>query len=225
MEVTLNGTRIDDVAAEGETLRQALLAVQSRHCDPSHLVVAVACDGEIVSQERMEAALTGPASSFERIDITTSTPEALVFEAMNQASVSLAATESTIQNVADLFTQGQTNDAIQSLGQCLRVWQQVHAAVAQSIQMLGVDPGVTTIRDASLTDAIAMPKDVLRQVKSALEAQDHVLLADILQYEFSEVTEQWHDIIARLRQEAEDRRDGDGDRNGGVDGRDGGDAT
>jgi len=148
-----------------------------------------------------------------------------VFEAMNQASVSLAATESTIQNVADLFTQGQTNDAIQSLGQCLRVWQQVHAAVAQSIQMLGVDPGVTTIRDASLTDAIAMPKDVLRQVKSALEAQDHVLLADILQYEFSEVTEQWHDIIARLRQEAEDRRDGDGDRNGGVDGRDGGDAT
>jgi hypothetical protein len=50
---------------------------------------------------------------------------------------------------------------------------------------------------------IGKPKNVLLQIKSALQARDHVLLADILQYEFSEVTKSWHDLIAGLRREAE----------------------
>jgi hypothetical protein len=44
------------------------------------------------------------------------------------------------------------------------------------------------------------------QIKGALQAQDHVLLADILQYEFADVTEMWHTMIARIQQEADDLR-------------------
>lgn len=57
----------------------------------------------------------------------------------------------------------------------------------------------------TLNATLSRPKDVLLQIKNALLAQDHVLLADILQYEFTDVTEMWHSLIARLNQEAADR--------------------
>ena len=77
-------------------------------------------------------------------------------------------------------------------------------------QGIDVDlPDTTTqqlrIRDEPLVNIIGMPKDTLLQVKGALEAEDHVLLADILQYEFTDVTERWHALISMLRHEAEER--------------------
>lgn len=209
MEVLLDGTRIDDVSAQSETLRQTLLGIQSRHCRASQLVVGLTCDGEVVSGEQMEEALGKRASEFNRVDITTSTAESLVFDAMTQASISLEDTESAVQSVANQLTEGRTDEAIKALSECLQVWQQVHTAVAHSIQILNIDVTAMMIQDETLTAVIAMPKDVLTQIKDALQAQDHVLLADLLQYEFSTVTEKWHAIIARLRQEAEDRNDGD----------------
>ena len=209
MEVVLDGTRIDDVSPRSETLRQALLDIQSRHCGASQMVVGLSCNGEAVAGEQMEEALEKRACGIELLDITTSTAESLVYDAMTQASISLEYTESSVQSVANQLTEGRTDEAIKALSECLQVWQQVHMAVAHSIQMLEIDMKEMMILDETLMDVIAKPKDILTQVKGALQAQDHVLLADLLQYEFSTVTEKWHTIIARLRQEADDRRDCD----------------
>ena len=62
----------------------------------------------------------------------------------------------------------------------------------------------TDVRDKSILELLARPRDVLLKIKSALEAQDHVLLADLLQYEFTDVSEDWHTIINWLKQQAED---------------------
>ena len=70
--------------------------------------------------------------------------------------------------------------------------------------MLGIDPENIMIQNESFETVISKPKEILLQIKKALQSQDHVLLADILQYEFKEVTDQWHLIIARIRQEAEE---------------------
>ena len=93
---------------------------------------------------------------------------------------------------------------MEALGQCMAVWQQIHDAVSKSIQMLQVDPEQMGINAERLIDVIAKPKEVLLQVKEALESQDHVLLADTLKYEFGDVAQQWHAVIGRIRQEAED---------------------
>ena len=96
-----------------------------------------------------------------------------------------------------------TVKAVESLGQCLRIWQQVHEAVAKSIEMLRLDTDHTIVGDEPLTNLIMKPKDVLLQVRDALKVQDYVLLADLLQYEFGSVTELWHTLIGTLREQAE----------------------
>ena len=125
---------------------------------------------------------------------------------MSRASTSLQETESACEGVVEQLSAGQTSEAVQTLGQCLKTWQQVHDAVGKSIQILQLDAERTTINGRPMLDVISQPKQPLLQIKQALLAQDYVLLADILQYELSDVTDHWFGLIARLREEADQRR-------------------
>jgi hypothetical protein len=204
MQLFIDDRKIDDDFLHEGTLEDALRHVQECVCEPGRLVIGLRCNGEELTTEAMAAALQKPAPSFDRLDVFTSTSQGLVTDAMKQASSSLDATEEAYNQVAELLIQGQIGEAVKSLGECLRVWQQIHEAVAKSIQLLRLDADAIQIRDESLAEAIGKPKDVLLQVRDALEAQDHVLLADILQYEFADVTQTWHSIVTRIQRAAEE---------------------
>ncbi len=207
MELFVDDKRIETESVDGLTLGDALDLVQSDHCAPRQIVVGVRCNGDVVAADDMADALQKPITNFDRIEVLTSTKEALVIDVMTQAANTLDDSETESRRVADLLTEGKTVEARQNLGECLRAWQHIHDAVAKSIGMLGLDSEAITVRDETLLSAISRPRDVLLQVRDALLAGDDVLLADILQYEFADVTDTWHAIIARLRQEAEDVRD------------------
>jgi flavin-binding protein dodecin len=210
MQLFIDDRKIDDEFVHEGTLEDAVRHVQEHVCSPGRLVVGLRCNGRQLSTQAMAEALQKPAPSFDRLDVFTSTRDGLVTDAMKQASASLEATEDVYDQVAELLIQGQISEAVRSLGECLKVWQQIHDAVAKSIQLLGLDPDSIRIRDGSLAEAIGKPKDVLVQVRDALQAQDHVLLADILQYEFADVTQTWHSIVTRVQRAAEEAAEATG---------------
>ena len=74
--------------------------------------------------------------------------------------------------------------------------------------MLQIDLEQEMVNGDPLMELMGKPNEVLLQVKDALQKQDYALLVDLLQYEFSVVTDQWHAMVARLRQEAENLRTG-----------------
>ncbi len=204
MEVFVDDAPVDTVLDSAATIEDALHHIQSQSCAPDSLVVGLRCDGQDVPVNAMADTLRKPASSFELLEVFTGTKATLVTDAMTQASACLTQTQEACQRVAELLTEGKTVEAAEALGECLRVWQQIHDAVGKSIQMLQLDVLQATVNDETLLAAISKPKETLLQVKEALQVRDHVLLADILQYEFPAVTEQWHAIIAKLREEAQD---------------------
>jgi len=205
VDIYINDSKIDaDIEATG-AVKDLVMTLQAGHCPAGHLVIAVRCDDKDVEAGAMAEALSRPASGLSRLDVYTSSREVLVHDAMAQASATLQDTENAVRRVAELIHEGQQKEGVELLGQCLQIWQQIHDAVGKSILMLDLNMEEMSIRDEPLVDIIGMPKETLLQVKSALESQDHVLLADILQYEFTEVTERWHALIALLRNEAEER--------------------
>jgi len=203
MEVFVDDRRVDAGAIAVGTLEDALRQVQATFCTPDRLVIRLRCDGRDVLADAMSATLRREASSLRRLDVFTCSRGALVIDALTQASATLTDTEAECERAAELLTEGKTAEGIQSLGECLGVWQQIHQAVAQSIQILRLDMTQTRIHEETLADLISRPKEVLTQVKQALQVQDHVLLADILQYEFTDVSAQWHGVIAGVRTIAE----------------------
>ncbi len=206
MQVFVDDRQIDEGGIRGATLGDALRHVQATLPAPHKIVAGVLCDGEAVAAEEMVKSLERPLTEFDRVDVITSTKEDLVIDVMTQASTSLDASEETSLRVASLLSEGKSTAARESLVECLQVWQQIHDSVAKSISILQVDPETFTVRDEPLIDAMVKPRDVLLQVKDALIAGDEVLLADILQYEFTDVVQTWHSIIARLRHQAEELR-------------------
>ncbi len=206
MDLFVDEKKVAGDANIGGTLEQALREVQARFCDSRRILVGFKCDGQEIAGTAMATALRQPAGSVERLDVFTATREDLVGDAMTQASASLEESETAAQGVAEMLMEGKTVEGVARLGECLRVWQQIHDAVAKSLELLHLDPEKLTIAQEPLLAVLERPKDVLLQIKSALQSQDHVLLADILQYEFADVTDMWHTLIARIRQEADDLR-------------------
>ena len=206
MEVYIDEKKVDDQFSPDGTLEDAVREIQANVHQTGRMVIGIKCDGRVVDSVDMIETLKKPAPTINRLDVLTGTKEALVTDAMDQAATSLDETESASQRIAELLIEGKTNDAVKDLGDCLRIWQQIHEAIAKSIELLGVDADELMVRDDTLLEAICRPKDVLLQIRDALQAKDHVLLADILQYEFGDVTNTWHAIIARIRQQAEDQQ-------------------
>ncbi len=206
MQLYVDDKQVEDEPAVAGTLEDALRHVQDEVCALGRLVIGVRVDGEDVPGDVMVETLKKEVPSVARLDVFTSTKERLVTDAMAQASTSLTETEASAQRVADMLVEGKTTEATKELGQCLHIWQQIHEAVGKSILMLELDPERTTISDEPLSAMISKPKDVLLQVRDALRVSDLVLLADILKYEFAEVTDTWHAIISRIRQAAEDQQ-------------------
>ena len=204
MQLYVDDKQVEDGPVVAGTLEDALRHIQDEVCALGRLVIGVRVDGEDVPGDAMGETLKKEVPSVARLDVFTSTKERLVTDAMAQASTSLTETEASAQRVADMLVEGKTTEATKELGQCLRIWQQIHEAVGKSILMLELDPERTTISDEPLSAMIGKPKDILLQVRDALRVSDLVLLADILKYEFVEVTDTWHAIISRIRQAAED---------------------
>jgi hypothetical protein len=202
MKFFLDDQAVSDREHDDGTLEQSLRAVQSTLENAKRILVGFRCDGEDMIGLAMTEALKQPAASFDRIDAYSTTRTELVVETMTHASASLEEAEGSIHEIARMLTEGRAKEAIPQLGECLTVWQQVHEAVWKSLTLLELDPAKVKIGDETVDATLARPKDVLTQIKNALLAQDHVLLADILQYEFTDVTEMWHSLIDRLNQEA-----------------------
>lgn len=205
MQIQLDGQSVADTFAQEGTLMEALNHIQSQLCPPDHMVVGISCDGKTIPSEDMEVALAKPASSFDTLEVVTSTKELLVVDVMSEASESLQETEAACRRTAELFAEDKSAEAVKTFGECLRIWQQINDAAAKSIAILELDTERVMIRDDTLADVLAQPKGMLLQIKQALEVKDHVLLADILLYEFSEVIDAWHSVIACLRQHAEEK--------------------
>lgn len=202
VEVFLDDAAVDASMLPPGTVEETLRHLQSRCCGPEQMVIRVRCDGHDVEGESLSGMLRRDTSSLARLEVYTGTRCDLVQDAMTQAAASLSATEAECHRAAELLTRGDASEGILALGECLRVWQQIHEAVGKSIQILQLDVENTRIGDDALADLIRRPRDVLVQVKEALQARDHVLLADVLEYELGEVTARWHRLIERLLGEA-----------------------
>lgn len=195
MELFVDNHLVDAAEFCGSTVEDTVRSIQARLCAPGRLVVGLRFDGQDVGQEEMDGAMARPMDQVNRLDVTTLDRAALIEDAMNHAAASLAQTVEASTHAAELLTTGQTTQGIEALGACTRAWQQIHQAVVQSLSLLGVDPGSLEVAGESLADVIEKPRDALNQIKQALMAQDHVLLADILRYEFEDAVQSWESVI------------------------------
>jgi len=195
MELFVDDRKLEPGTPPDARLGELLDVVKRRTGEIGRLIVSIACDGIDITGERFAEILAKPVASFERIDMHTAEPAVLVVEALDTASRLLDASEQAAGQVVDLLAQGKSATAMPRLAECCQAWLQVHEGICNAIAMLDLDPDLLDLGGKNLLLIMAEPLEQLKQLKESVEANDHVLLSDILTYEFPEAISAWRTLI------------------------------
>ena len=184
------------------TLGQLLAAAREHLAAPAggpprRVVVEIAVDGQPVPEAQLNDRL-GDDIAQQEVHLTTADPRDLAVQTLRDVQHALGQAQQLQQEAADLLQQDQTPAALQKVGQSIETWLQVQQAVLQSTVLLSINLDQLEVdgqpAHALTTDAVQQ----LQDIKTFIQANDTVALADALQYEWPEITQHWHTLIDTL---------------------------
>ncbi len=197
VDVYLDDERIDTSLplCEEHRLVDLVNDIRARLFDAGRIIVAIRCNGLDVTGVGFGEALQRSISTIDRVDMASAMPESLVEEAMSNAGSLLDAAEKVTEAIVSDLTQGDVSSAMPKLQECCSAWSQVHDGICNAVSMLRINAESLSVDGRSVDQLMAGPCEQLRQVREAIEAQDFVLLSDVLTYEFPAVTDTWRKMI------------------------------
>ena len=172
------------------------------------MVVSVRCDGEPVTQERLDQILTQPLSDYAKLELQTQPLRALVTATLTQAIALFEEAGDARIRAADLLAESKTENAMQHLQKFFNIWRQVQQSTLVCAQALGVDLDTLQVNGLGLVEIFEPLKTRLNELKESMANHDFVLVGDLLRYEFEEPFENWNALLNQLRDQAEAQGDG-----------------
>jgi hypothetical protein len=169
------------------------------------IVAAIRCDGVEVDSDDLQRVLGEPTDTYARLDFVSGSAGDLVIEALSRIQAMLMELGATKDEAVEKLSQGQTSEGMALLGPYFDAWRQAHEAVLQSARLVGLDLTAVSVDDVPMVEVFSQFAEQLRQLKTALEANDHVTLSDILSYEADATTERWIKLIDLVKEASLDR--------------------
>jgi len=206
MRLILNSQELDEVFPAETTLGAALQAVQ-QYIDEDEVIADISIDGEPLTAEQLAAWKNRPVDEFSEARIEAANRNALAAKGLRILAEGLQHSKAERENIVDLIGQGQGSQAIKLLGAFLEVWLGVQNTIASAGRLLDVELDQLTLTgdpdSYRVIDYVNQLAEQFSELKIAIEAGDLVLVGDILDYEFGDITERWQDMIEKLADQIE----------------------
>lgn len=195
MSVTVDREPLSAEALGLRTVGQVLAHLQR----DKRLVVQLLIDGEEPDLAKICHIKQTPVTG-HTLFIETADPRRLSMQVLDQLSSELRQAEQVKAEVVELLGRSNIAKAMEKLGTFFRTWSDAHDSVLKTTQLLRIDLESVHVAGGSLADVLVEFTKHLREIRSALEQRDYVLLNDVLQYETAETGEQWQAILQALRE-------------------------
>jgi len=177
-----------------QTLGQLIAHLQK----DNRLVVHVLVDGEEPDLSQM-GSVRKIALNQHTLFVETADPCQLAIQALTEVEAQLDEADRLRGEASDLIVQSQHQKAMERLSGCFSTWQHAQESVLKTAQLLRLDLEAVESEGQPLTETVRQFAEQLRQIKSALENRDFVLLNDILTYEAVQTTARWRGAVAAMR--------------------------
>jgi hypothetical protein len=195
MPVTIDDAEIDAATLGLQTVGQVL----SHAARDNRLVTQLLIDGQVPDLGLLDALRQEPVSD-RTVFIETATALSLALDALEAMATETDNAQRLQSEAVDLLEKNDTTGALQRLGGCFTIWQSSRETVQKVAALMGIDLDGVMIRNTPLPAVMGKFGDQLRQLRSALEAGDFVLLMDVVGYEMADTVADWREI-ARLMTE------------------------
>jgi hypothetical protein len=164
----------------------------------NRLVVQVLIDGQEPEPNQFPS-LRQTSTLDHTIFIETADPRQLALQVLHDIDEQLPEAERLKNHSAELLQKNQPGRALEHLGGCLRIWQHAQESVLKVSELLRINLATVKSDGKLLERFVAEFAAQLKQIKSALEQRDFVLLSDVLLYETTQTTPSWSAAVAELR--------------------------
>ncbi len=206
MKLTVNKREVQNMLPEDATLGEALSMAQAEQVGDDEVVAAIWVDGEPLTAERLSIWKDRSVDDFSEAAIEAPVRKTFAADGLRTIAEKLQESAVKREEIVDHITQGRGSEGIGALDEYLRVWMAVQQSLGSVGRLLEVDldtleywPDQSDADSAkSVGEVIEQLAEQLREVKSALAAGDMILLGDIIDYEFGDITADWVQMLNQL---------------------------
>jgi len=213
MKLLLNDQEVTDTVPGNATLGAALTTVQELHISADEVISTILVNDEPLTADLLAEWKNRPVEEFGRVQIEAPKRNILASQGLRLLSQGLSESNEQRQEIVDHVCQGRHTQAIEMLTGYLNLWDSIQQSLGSAARLIEVDLDSLEIYEPTgndevqkVADRIHQLSEQLKQLQDALEAQDLVLLGDILEYEFGPLTNNWQHMLEQLadRFETED---------------------
>lgn len=203
MKLLLNGQEIENTLKDDASLAMALQAVQEENLSEDEVISAVYVDGEPLTADLLRQWKDRPLKDFCETRIEAPVKSVLACNSLHSIADALRESAEDRQQVVDLLCKGRSTEALGKLQNYLNMWNGVQQSLAGVCRLLDLELESLEIYSSAgepqiATDLIHHLAEQFQQIKTSLEAGDFVLMGDILEYEFSAITDSWAAMLDEL---------------------------
>ncbi|MCF7958004.1 MAG: hypothetical protein K9M57_06090 [Phycisphaerae bacterium] len=207
MKLLINGQDIEASPPQDSSFSAALQFIQDNFIPEGDVITKILVDGEILIPQRLNDWKELPISDFDEANVFTESCKSFSAKGLRIIAEELIDSDNHRKQLVEQIGQGHSEEAMTLLTDYLNVWNVVQQTLGSACRLMRLEierldiyeshQGVSP-KSRPLTDYFEQISHQLEAIKSALEAGDLVMISDILDYEFGDITDTWHTMLLQL---------------------------
>jgi len=211
MKLLLNGNEINDIATGQATLGDILKTIQEDRVSECEVISAIWVDGEQLTADQLSQWKDRPVSDFSETRIDAPHRNSLASESLRILAQNLGESNAERHQIVEHLHQGRSQEAMKMMPGYLQIWEGIQQSLAIACNLISIDmdsleiytpttaqPDQSEEQTDRIIDRIENLLNILGQLKESLESSDLVLLGDIIDYEFCDLTKDWQSLLEEL---------------------------
>jgi len=150
------------------------------------------------SEQQLDSAEQNDTTA-ETIEFITAEPKELVLQTFEDAADALSDADALQKEAAELLQSDQSIICMDKLAEALSIWLTVQQAIVKGSQVVELQLDSISVKKVPITESIARLNENLQLLRSALQQDDQVAVADALLYEFPDIINEWRTILEHLQ--------------------------
>ncbi len=206
MDVIIDGTRTHSFENPPADIIAALAEVSSTLQSEGRAIVAMVVDGRQISADGLADTLgTKTPDEIGTIEVTSEDISVLVRQSLDDLEETLPNLPQACHELARVFQGTDPSQGYEPFQRLAELWGHVKEREKMVANALGIDLDTMETGHAAIRSLHENLNSVLDDAARAIECNDLVLLGDLLEYELAPRAESEAEIVAFLKEQAQER--------------------
>jgi hypothetical protein len=191
--------RTDIVSADkGRSLREIIKQLNDLLSNSNRVILSAKADGRPVFLSENRDLLNKKVEEFSLLEVETIDVRTQAVNALREVKNHLPGLTKALVEVTKSIQAGEVLKGYKSLATCADVLNLIVHVIDEVRALLGIDLTGVRMDGSTLSEQLEQVRNVLRDAKGALDTNDIVTVADLMEYELAPRIGKWDAILDTL---------------------------